>query len=75
MRILNGKEIIKIFTKYGAQIIRQKGSHVRLSVQLIDIKYITIPLHDPVKRGTLSGIIKDFQECFGIEKTLKEFYK
>ena len=66
--------MIKIFTKYGAEIIRTKGSHVRLGVHTLEQKYITIPLHNPIKRGTLSGITKDFQECFGIEKTRQEFY-
>jgi predicted RNA binding protein YcfA (HicA-like mRNA interferase family) len=73
-RVLIGNDVIKIFTQYGAVVKRTVGSHVRLEIPGDPVKHITIPLHNPIKRGTLHGIIKDFQECFGIEHTHKEFY-
>ena len=63
---LSGKEIIKIFESHGFEVKRTVGSHVRLTLKQNDSSYhVTIPLHNPVKKGTLSGIIKDFELCFG----------
>lgn len=57
---ISGKELIKILSKLGFQVIRQRGSHVRLERKSKDktIKLI-IPMHSQLKKGTLSRIIKD----------------
>lgn len=62
MRIpqISGKELIKILSKCGFRIIRQKGSHVRLENKIHgDLIKITVPMHPKLKKGTLSRIIKD----------------
>ncbi len=57
---ISGSKLIKILTKSGFEIIRQKGSHVRLEKKLDnEVIKLTIPLHDELKRGTLSKIIKE----------------
>jgi predicted RNA binding protein YcfA (HicA-like mRNA interferase family) len=39
---------------------RQKGSHVRLKYKSSSKTFkLTVPLHDPVKKGTLNRILKD----------------
>jgi len=60
MPVVSGKELIKVLRRYGFWVERQKGSHVRLIFKSLDktIK-LTIPLHDPLKKGTLSRILKD----------------
>ena len=51
--------LIKVFSRYGYNITRQVGSHVRLSNK--DSNHsITIPRHSPIKVGTLHSILKDF---------------
>ncbi|MFH1669789.1 MAG: type II toxin-antitoxin system HicA family toxin [Candidatus Woesearchaeota archaeon] len=56
---ISGIELIKRLKRAGFVATRQKGSHVRLEKSgETDIK-ITIPLHNPLKKGTLSRIIKD----------------
>jgi len=57
---ISGLKLIKILNKIGFIPVRQKGSHVRLEKKF-DGKIIklTVPLHDKLKRGTLSRIIKD----------------
>ncbi len=57
---ISGKELIKILCKLGFEVVRQKGSHVRLEKKTGErtIK-LTIPIHPKLKKGTLSRIIKD----------------
>lgn len=55
--VISGYELIKILTKYfGFRSLRQKGSHVTLTN---DIVFITVPLHDELDKGTLNAILKD----------------
>lgn len=53
--VLSGAELIKLLTKAGFQMIRQKGSHV--SLQKGTYKTV-VPLHDELAKGTLNGILK-----------------
>jgi predicted RNA binding protein YcfA (HicA-like mRNA interferase family) len=56
---ISGKDLIKIFTKLGFVVIRQRGSHVQLEKRVgSEIIKLTIPMHQQLKRGTLSHIIK-----------------
>jgi len=56
---ISGKELIKILTKFGFITTRQRGSHVQLEKKTEEetIK-LTIPVHQQLKKGTLSSIIK-----------------
>lgn len=66
LKQFSGKEVVKIFTLHGFEIKRTVGSHVRLApVQKSSSYHVTIPLHDTLKKGTLKGIMKDFELCFG----------
>jgi predicted RNA binding protein YcfA (HicA-like mRNA interferase family) len=57
---ISGKELIKILSKFGFKVVRQRGSHVRLEKKTNGkIIKITVPMHPNLKRGTLSRIIKD----------------
>jgi predicted RNA binding protein YcfA (HicA-like mRNA interferase family) len=53
-------EIIRALRKRGFLVVRRRGSHVRLQRETADgpVK-LTVPAHDPVKRGTLRRIIRD----------------
>ncbi|MCK4647778.1 type II toxin-antitoxin system HicA family toxin [Candidatus Pacearchaeota archaeon] len=57
---ISGLNLIKILRKFGFVIVRQRGSHVRLEKKINeDILKLTVPMHDKLKKGTLSRIIKD----------------
>ena len=74
LKQLSGKEIIKIFEAHGFEVKRIVGSHVRLTLRQNDSPYhVTIPLHNPVKKGTLHGIVKDFELCFGKDESDRHF--
>ena len=75
LKQLSGKEVIKIFEAHGFEVKRTVGSHVRLSFFKNETSHhITIPLHDSLKIGTLHGIIKEFELCFGREESEKYFW-
>ena len=58
-RDLSGADLAKALTRLGYRITRQTGSHLRLTTELPAQHHVTIPAHDPLKVGTLSGILGD----------------
>ncbi len=67
-RDITGQDLIKVFAKYGYQSTRQSGSHVRLTTTKKGTHNITIPLHDPLKVGTLNSILNEVCSHVGIDK-------
>ena len=75
LRILSGKDVVKIIEKYGFIATRSVGSHVRMTCKMsVTSFHITIPLHKELKRGTLSDILKELEQCISREKLEKDFY-
>ena len=58
--VISGREAAKAFTKIGFETLagRGKGSHIRMRRDS-DAAKLTIPDHNPIKRGTLRSIIRD----------------
>ncbi len=53
------REILRALQRDGWVIIRQRGSHIRLQKHMGERTLkLTVPAHIPVKRSTLSHIIK-----------------
>ena len=69
--VVSGETLIKVLVSLDYEIVRQRGSHVRLKKPTVAGDHnITIPLHDELAKGTLnlyfvSGINLewDFQGC------------
>ena len=56
---LNYDRIIAALQRGGWVVVRQRGSHIRLQKRLSDKTLkLTVPMHKPVKRSTLSHILK-----------------
>jgi predicted RNA binding protein YcfA (HicA-like mRNA interferase family) len=69
-RDLSGDDLIKKVQRLGYIIVRQKGSHIRLSKKYDDVEHpITIPNHNPIKIGTLNSILSDLSEKMKISKS------
>lgn len=52
-------KIIRALQRDGWTVVRQRGSHIRLQKRIVDeLLKITVPAHRPVKRSTLSHILK-----------------
>ena len=59
MPSLSYKKIINALQRDGWIVVRQRGSHIRLQRHTkYEILKLTIPAHRPVKRSTLSRILK-----------------
>ncbi|GAB4124146.1 MAG: hypothetical protein Fur0040_05870 [Sideroxydans sp.] len=58
-RDLSGAQLIKALERLGYQPTRQSGSHVRLTCISAEEHHLTIPLHDPLRVGTLAAILAD----------------
>ena len=69
-RDLSATDLIKHLKKFGYEITRQKGSHIRLSVTIGEVTHhVTIPNHNPLKLGTLLSIVNDVSGFLKIPKT------
>lgn len=67
-RDLTGAELIRKLETLGYRRTRQTGSHVRLSTASPSEHHITIPLHDPLRVGTLSAILGDVAKHRGLTR-------
>jgi predicted RNA binding protein YcfA (HicA-like mRNA interferase family) len=67
-RNLSGAELARALRKLGYTITRQSGSHLRLTTSERGQHHVTVPDHDPIKVGTLSGILGDVARHFEISR-------
>jgi len=58
-RDLSGADLAKRLGHLGYAVTRQTGSHLRLTTSEHGQHHVTIPNHDPLKVGTLAGILND----------------
>jgi predicted RNA binding protein YcfA (HicA-like mRNA interferase family) len=68
-RDISGKELAKRLEKCGYRITRQTGSHIRLTTTVQGEHHVTIPSHDCLKSGTLSGILSDVAAHLKMDKS------
>ena len=69
-RDISSMELVQLLKKFGYEISRQKGSHIRLTTFLEGEHHITIPNHNPIRLGTLSSIL--FEIAGHLKKTKEE---
>ena len=68
--LISAKEAIKAFEKLDYQIIRQKGSHIRMRHKTDKNKRpLTIPNHKIIGKGLLRKLLRD------AELTVEDFLK
>ena len=75
-RDISGEDLVIRLQKYGYQITRQTGSHIRLTTNQPSNHHITIPKHSSLRIGTLSSILIDVANHLEIEKSelIKELF-
>ena len=57
--LLDYTKVVNALQRAGFIVVRQKGSHIRMEKRIGDeLIKITVPAHKPIKRSTLSHIIK-----------------
>jgi len=57
-RDVDGWRLVRALEKFGYSFSRQSGSHYTLTTTAKGEHHITVPLHSPIKVGTLSAILK-----------------
>lgn len=67
-RDLTGAQLIRALGKLGYAPTRQTGSHVRLTCPSPAQHHVTIPLHDPLRIGTLAAILSAVSEAHGMTR-------
>lgn len=68
-RDLGGTELAKLLRRYGYEVTRQTGSHLRLtSSQRGSQHHISIPAHKDLRLGTLAGILDDVSNYLQITR-------
>lgn len=70
-RDISGAELARLLHRYGYRVVRQTGSHIRLTSAVTGVEHhITIPAHSPLKVGTLSAILRDLAEYLNREREI-----
>jgi predicted RNA binding protein YcfA (HicA-like mRNA interferase family) len=68
-RDLSGEELVRSLRRYGYSVIRQTGSHIRLSSSIKGGEHhITVPAHKQLKIGTLAEILTNVAQYLEISR-------
>lgn len=67
-RDLSGAEPAHRLQRIGYASTRQTGSHLRMTHAGSTTHHLTIPLHSPLKLGTLAAILADVATHLGIDR-------
>ena len=67
--VVSGRDLIKFLKKLDYEVVRQRGSHVRLRKETeFGVHNITIPYHEEIAKGTLNAILTDISKWNNISK-------
>jgi len=65
-RDVDGRQLVKALRGLGYEETRRKGSHIRVTTQRNGEHHEVVPDHNPIKCGTLSGILKSVAKHHGL---------
>lgn len=72
-RDLSGHDLIKLLKRYGYEVTRQVGSHIRLRSMLRGpAHHLTVPDHRSLRVGTLNTILSDVADYLEIDRSKLE---
>lgn len=67
--VVSGERLLKVLVRLGYEVIRQRGSHVRLrKLTVAGDHNITVPMHDELAKGTLNDILTQVSIWNGISE-------
>jgi predicted RNA binding protein YcfA (HicA-like mRNA interferase family) len=68
---MTGRELLRILRRLGCEVVRQRGSHVRVRCREC---VTTVPLHAgaDLPPGTLRAVERDLEPCLGHKWLRKE---
>jgi len=67
-RDLSGDELARSLRRLGYEVVRQSGSHLRLTSREGGEHHLTIPRHSCLKTGTVSAILADVAHHHGLTR-------
>jgi predicted RNA binding protein YcfA (HicA-like mRNA interferase family) len=68
-RDIDGRSLANLLTRFGYEVTRQTGSHIRLTSTICGGEHhVTIPDHKPLRIGTLSAILGDVANYLNMNK-------
>jgi len=67
-RDLSSDQLVRLLARFGYQVSRQTGSHMRLTTQQRGEHHVTIPRHAALRVGTLAGILADVAAHLGLSR-------
>ena len=68
-RDLSGTRLVALLRRYGYQVTRETGSHMRLtSTRMGTEHHITVPRHKDLRPGTLNSIFGDVALYIQVDK-------
>lgn len=67
-RDLGGEDLARLLGRYGYEVTRQTGSHMRLTTTQRGEHHVTIPSHRSLRVGTLSAILRDVADHLEIPR-------
>lgn len=66
---ISGRDLIRLLQTLGYEVLRQKGSHVRLRrVTAVGEHNVTVPDHKALAKGTLNDILTRVSIWTGVSK-------
>jgi predicted RNA binding protein YcfA (HicA-like mRNA interferase family) len=68
-RDISGIEFANALKRIGYSMSRQTGSHMRLSIDAPFQHHVTIPVHNPLKVGTLAAILDSVASAARMERS------
>lgn len=76
MRVLSGREVVRILLQFGFTVASQRGSHIKLQRTLDhgSRQTMTIPDHDELDRGTLHAIYRQASRYIPESDLKQHFY-
>ena len=61
-RDISGSELARALARYGYEVTRHTGSHLRLTTHVGGEHHITIPAHSSLRVGTLNAILVEVSQ-------------
>ena len=56
--VVSGKKVIQVLSYLGYHVVRQRGSHIRLTKSTsVGDHHITVPNHKTIAKGTLNDVL------------------
>ena len=65
-RDVSGADLAKTLSRFGYQVTRQTGSHLRLTTQEQGEHHISVPTHKALPLGTLRSVLQEVGKHCGL---------